>query len=193
MQPLHLALQVVDHELLPVEQRLAAVDVEAVLSGLRIVGHLGLGKREPRLVERILGLERLQFRIRAEFVGLAAALEFPLRGLLVDLRLLEGIALLQQLAFRVQPRAPPVDAQALQRRILLRQLRGQVRTVEGGEFLTTRHGVAGMHLERDRARHVGIQRRTDRRHHLTVRRHVAHEAAALHRRDGESLATHGRA
>jgi hypothetical protein len=47
-----------------------------------------------------------------------------------------------------------------------------------------------VHLERDRAQRIGIQRRADRRNHLPVGSDVAHEAAALHAGYRQARAVH---
>src|SRR5882757_4414399 len=72
-QGLHLALEVGHHELLPIQERFLAVDIEPIERGLSLVGHFSLRESELRFFQGVLGPERLQFRIGAEFVGLAAA------------------------------------------------------------------------------------------------------------------------
>ena len=151
VQSVDLTLEVGDQEFLSIEQRLLAVDVEVVLLGLRVVVHFRLLESELRLLERVLRLEGLQFRVGTEFIGLAAAIAFALRGLLVDLRLIERVPQLHQLLFGVERRALPVDAQTHHRRLFLRQLGGEIRTVDDRQHLPLGHAVAGMHLERHRA------------------------------------------
>ena len=85
IQAVDLALQVRDQELLAIEQRLLAVDIEVILLGLGIVVALGLLEGELRFLQGVLRLERLQFRVGTELVGLAAAIALALRRLLIDL------------------------------------------------------------------------------------------------------------
>jgi hypothetical protein len=62
--------------LLAVEQGFFAVDIEAILLRLRVVGALRLLKGELRFLQGVLSSQRLQFGVGAEFVGLAAAVAF---------------------------------------------------------------------------------------------------------------------
>src|SRR5271170_2562069 len=84
IQAVDLAPEIGDQVLLAVEQRLLALDIESTLFGLRLIIHFGLFERKLRLLQRILGFESLQLRVGPQLVGLAAAIEFALRGSLVN-------------------------------------------------------------------------------------------------------------
>ena len=183
VQAVNLTLQVAHHELLSIEQRLFAVDIEMILLRLLIVGAFRLLEGELGFLQGILCPERLQLRVGTLFVGLAASIAFALRRLLIDLGLIIGIAQLRERVLRIEGCALPIEAQTRQGGLFLRQLCGQVRTVVHREYLTLGNRIAGMYLERDGAQGVGVESWTDRGHHLAVGGNVADEIAPLHCRN----------
>ncbi len=106
--------------MLAIEQRLFAVDVEAILLRLRIVGALRLLEGELRFLQGVLRPQRLQFRVGTELVGLAAAVAFALRRLLIDLGLIIGVAQLRERMLGIERCPLPIEAQARQGGLFLR-------------------------------------------------------------------------
>ena len=129
---------------------LLALDIETILLRLRFVPFPGKLVSKFSLFELVLGSQNLQFRIRAEVVSLAAALDFPLRRLFIDFCLSVHSLKLPHLLVGLQLCPSQVVAKLLQGRPLLQQFRPQIGAVDDYDDLSLEYAVSGMYLEVDR-------------------------------------------
>ena len=84
-----------------------------------------------------------------------------------------------EFVLRIELRALPVEPRRVQRRLFLRQLRGEIRTFEYCERLALVNQISRMHLQCHATGSRRVQRRTHRCDHLAVSRDVAHNVNAI--------------
>jgi hypothetical protein len=150
-----------------------------------------VAQRDLGLLQQVLRAAELELGDHAALEHVLVDLDFARRALAIDLGLRDELLRVRLAVLDIELAAADAGLEPRERGLLLREPALQLGARDRRERLAERDLVAGTDVEVDRAGSDRVQGRAVRGDHPAVRHHIAHEVAALDRRDPDARPRHG--